>query len=98
MCTSQSSLGTLDVAVAWMSAQPKHFARFFGLRPAASSGVDSVEQPQAPSRWAERVAKWRGRFRELVLLYLMGCAVSQLINENKSIPKLTLESKKYGSA
>ena len=77
--------GTLFVAI---ERYRDRLARFFGLSANEHSrqlGDGSVVEESS------RCARGRGRVtrigRELFLWYLLACATSQLINENKSIPK-----------
>jgi hypothetical protein len=80
------SLGVADLVLAWI-ARPVT-PRFLGWRAPRIDSESTVRTPQpvVPIRaWA---GKWVRRLREATLVYLLLCAVSQLINENKSIPAL----------
>jgi hypothetical protein len=58
-------------------------ASFFGL-----TGVPrGREAPSEPSTVGARAVRWLGVGREALLGWLLVCAVSQAINENKSVPQ-----------
>lgn len=81
---SALTLGLLPRAFAAASARREGVARFFGLTlpPRARAA------PHAPSPLAEKLGRARRFAREAVLAYLGLCALSQAINENKSVPAL----------
>jgi hypothetical protein len=83
------SLGLLDVWFWLLDRNGAIVARFFGLRPPAPSDA-AADRPVAKAQRSplgKRAHKWTRRARELALVWLFICAVSQVINENKSIPK-----------
>lgn len=83
------SLGLLDVAVTLLVSRARGVSRFFGLR-APAEGTCRVDTPviRTPSPIQRRVASWLFILHEAVVIYLVICAGSQVINENKAIPKV----------
>ncbi len=94
LCT----LGLADLMVILLDGSADNIARWFGLRPAAVSATTASDTkpllaapinngpPATPAmaRWKRRALRWG---REGVLVWLIFCSLSQLIDENKSIPK-----------
>ncbi len=80
-----ASLGLFDLVVALLTRHPDAWSRFFAL-PAPPPRL--VASPPAASPLRQRVARWLFRLHELVVVYLVLCAASQIINENKSVPKV----------
>jgi hypothetical protein len=59
-------------------------ARFFGLHLPPRGKAE----PDEPSPLLLRVGRWVQGSREVLLAWLFVCAVSQLLNENKSVPQV----------
>jgi hypothetical protein len=78
------SLGLLDLVVLAAMSRPRAVARFFGL---AGPPREAPPRDETPSPWRLALRRRLGQLREVVLVYLLVCLVSQAINENKSIPK-----------
>lgn len=78
------SLGLAGPLLRWCEKHRDGIVAFFRL------DQNEPEQPEATQRsWVGRkLDRSRIVLREFALLYLMGLAVSQMVNENKSIPKL----------
>lgn len=77
------SLGAIDLCLALALARPEATSRFFGLDRARKAIV-----PSAPSPLRLGLERWAIRLRETVVLFFVLLFVSQIVNENKSIPKL----------
>ena len=80
------SLGALDAVFFALRRWPKGWSRFFGL---SAPDDDAPWSPaiDAPSSVQIRLRRYSRRLREIVLVWMLLCATSQLINENKSIPE-----------
>ena len=78
-----ASIGLLDACVAFCDANAQRLSRWFGLTPAGAQAA-ALPPLSSPSPIKQRVLRWS---REALLVWIIGCSVSQLINENKSIPK-----------
>ena len=79
-----ATLGAVGVPLRIAGARRQALARFFGLTLPPRAG----RPPSLPSPLSLKLARARAFARESVLVYLGLCAVSQAINENKSIPPL----------
>ena len=92
-----ASLGLFDLSWALILGQHRFVDRFFGLKGADHDSPAKASQiPTAsPSPLARRWQKRKNKLRELCLVYLLLCAASQLINENKSIPKFLKHSQPW---
>ncbi|XXX76312.1 hypothetical protein WMF30_52545 [Sorangium sp. So ce134] len=78
------ALGAPGALLAAASRRRDAIARFFGLeRPARARAAVVV-----PSPLSEKLARGRVIAREALVAYLGLCAVSQAINENKSVPAI----------
>jgi hypothetical protein len=77
-----ATLGMAGNVLALMARHRETIARFFGLEPRPRGR----EERRGESPLAVRLARIRGGAREVVIGFLAVCAVSQAINENKSIP------------
>ncbi|XYH97345.1 hypothetical protein ACMHYB_57905 [Sorangium sp. So ce1128] len=77
-------LGAPGALLGVASRRRDAIARFFGLtrRPRARAAA----APESPSPLSEKLARGRAIAREALIAYLGLCAVSQAINENKSVP------------
>ncbi|WP_437876238.1 hypothetical protein [Sorangium sp. So ce513] len=75
------ALGAPGALLGLASRRRDAIARFFGLgRP------PRARAPESPSPLSEKLARGRVVARETLIAYLGLCAVSQAINENKSVP------------
>lgn len=81
---SALSLGLLPRALAAAAERREATARFFGL----TTPPPGRPALRPPSPLAEKLGRARGFAREAVVVYLGLCALSQAINENKSVPAL----------
>lgn len=77
------SLGLLDAAVVLVVRQAPRVSRFFAL----DAPSRSFKHVDTPSPMRRRVSSWLFVVHEAVVVYLVICAASQVVNENKSIPK-----------
>ncbi|HZO15763.1 MAG TPA: HTTM domain-containing protein [Polyangiaceae bacterium] len=68
----------------WVAARADALDRFLGLRGAVAHAPPAQLSEPSPARLSLR--KWTRRLRETVIVYLLLCAASQLVNENKSLP------------
>ncbi|WP_437482705.1 hypothetical protein WME75_41385 [Sorangium sp. So ce1014] len=76
-------LGAPGALLALASRRRDAIARFFGLRRPPRARAAAAE---GPSPLSEKLARGRVIAREALVAYLGLCAVSQAINENKSVP------------
>lgn len=76
------SLGLIDLGLALAFAHPAATGRFFGLDRRGAA------PPRPPSPLARRAARWGGRLREAIVVLFALLFLSQILNENKSIPPL----------
>lgn len=79
------SLGLIGPLFDLVSRRRAAVARFFGFTRMAPRGP---EEPSEPSPLRARARRWLGAGREVLLAWLLVCAVSQAINENKSVPQV----------
>lgn len=79
------TLGAPGALLGLVARRRDEIARFFGLgaRPKRAAVAQAAA---SPSPLAEKVARGRVIAREALITYLGLCAVSQVLNENKSVP------------
>ncbi|MEZ4443703.1 MAG: HTTM domain-containing protein [Polyangiaceae bacterium] len=78
-------LGLPDLVVLVLFAAPERWARFFGLL-APPRDPRRAHPPQEPSPFRQRLDRYRRRARDLALGFYTLLFLSQLVNENKSLP------------
>jgi predicted DCC family thiol-disulfide oxidoreductase YuxK len=80
--TQVLTLGRAGAAFDFMARRRAAVARFFGLTLSRGLWVAS-----APSPLRARAGRWAAAGREALLAWLLVCALSQALNENKSVPQ-----------
>ncbi|WP_437688680.1 hypothetical protein [Sorangium sp. So ce176] len=80
------TLGAPGALLGIASRRRDAIARFFGLTRRARARAGEVAE--SPSPLSEKLARGRVIAREALVAYLGLCAVSQAINENKSVPAI----------
>ncbi len=79
------SLGALDVTLRLALFHHQRVSKFFAL-PGPPHSSSTLSPPPSPVR--KRLRAWLFVLHEALVVYLVICAASQVINENKSIPKM----------